>query len=98
MVERKTILKHTLVNELAKIQTLNTSDRKILRNARLKITDKLLFGEHHGSHASSCYYPSPFDEAAILTMDGVGEWVTTSIGHGRAEKIKFIKRFGFRIR
>jgi carbamoyltransferase len=46
---------------------------------------KLLFTEHHVSHAASAFYPSPFDRAAILTMDGVGEWTTTSlaVGHGR---------------
>jgi carbamoyltransferase len=43
----------------------------------------LLFPEHHLSHAASAFYPSPFDEAAILTMDGVGEWTTTSYGSGR---------------
>ena len=41
---------------------------------------KLLFAEHHQSHAASAFYPSPFDEALILTMDGVGEWATTSVG------------------
>src|SRR5690606_10094784 len=40
---------------------------------------KLLFTEHHLSHAASAFYPSPFDESAILTIDGVGEWATTSI-------------------
>ncbi len=47
-------------------------------------TNRLLFAEHHQSHAASAFYPSPFDEAAVLTMDGVGEWATTSaaIGHG----------------
>jgi carbamoyltransferase len=46
-------------------------------------TGRLLFPEHHYSHAASAFYPSPFDEAAILTMDGVGEWTTTSFGVGR---------------
>ena len=41
---------------------------------------RLLFAEHHRSHAASAFYPSPFDEALILTMDGVGEWATTSTG------------------
>jgi len=44
---------------------------------------KVLFPEHHESHAASAFYPSPFEEAAILTMDGVGEWTTTSFGTGR---------------
>ena len=43
---------------------------------------RLLFTEHHQSHAASAFYPSPFDEAAVLTIDGVGEWATTSVGHG----------------
>ena len=42
----------------------------------------LLFTEHHQSHAASAFFPSPFDRAAILTMDGVGEWCTTSVGRG----------------
>ena len=44
---------------------------------------KLLFSEHHLSHAASAFFPSPFEEALVLTMDGVGEWATTSIGVGR---------------
>ena len=47
----------------------------------------LLYSEHHESHAASAFYPSPFDEAAILTMDGVGEWATTSFGVGRGADI-----------
>ena len=46
----------------------------------------ILFTEHHQSHAASAFYPSPFDEAAILTIDGVGEWATTTIGHGRGTR------------
>ena len=51
----------------------------------------LLFSEHHESHAASAFFPSPFQEAAILTMDGVGEWATASIGVGRANDIEIIK-------
>ncbi len=47
----------------------------------------LLFAEHHESHAASAFYPSPFEEAAILTMDGVGEWATASMGVGRGAEI-----------
>ena len=43
----------------------------------------LLFSEHHLSHAASAYYPSPFERAAVLTLDGVGEWTTTSIAIGK---------------
>ena len=49
---------------------------------------KLLFAEHHMSHAASAFYPSPFKEAAIITLDGVGEWATTTIGHGHNKKIE----------
>ena len=51
----------------------------------------LLFSEHHESHAASAFFPSPFQEAAILTMDGVGEWATASIGIGRANDIEILK-------
>ncbi len=50
-------------------------------------TGRFVFTEHHESHAASAFYPSPFEEAAILTMDGVGEWATASIGHGSGGRI-----------
>ena len=56
---------------------------------------KLLFAEHHQSHAASAFYPSPFDEALILTMDGVGEWATTSVGIGRKNRIDLRKEIHF---
>ena len=56
---------------------------------------QILFTEHHQSHAASAFYPSPFDEAAILTIDGVGEWATTTIGHGRGREIKMLKELRF---
>ncbi|MFH0754507.1 MAG: carbamoyltransferase [Candidatus Omnitrophota bacterium] len=49
---------------------------------------KIVFGEHHESHAASAFFPSPFEEAAIITMDGVGEWATTSFGVGRSNTIR----------
>lgn len=49
--------------------------------------EKLLFSEHHLSHAASAFFPSPFEEAAVLTMDGVGEWATTSFAVGRGNKL-----------
>ena len=61
-----------------------------LREA-LGYTGKILYAEHHESHAASAFYPSPFDEAAILTMDGVGEWATTTIGVGRGADFEIIK-------
>src|SRR5690606_30718479 len=56
---------------------------------------KLLFSEHHLSHAASAFYPSPFEEALILTMDGVGEWTTTSAAIGRGNDIKVHKELFF---
>ena len=58
--------------------------------SELKYDGKLLFPEHHQSHASSAFFPSPFREAAILTMDGVGEWTTSSISRGHQNKIDLI--------
>ena len=55
----------------------------------------LLFTEHHAAHAASAFYPSPFESAAILTMDGVGEWATTSIGVGRESKIELLQELDF---
>jgi carbamoyltransferase len=56
---------------------------------------QILFTEHHQSHAASAFYPSPFDEAAILTIDGVGEWATTTVGWGRGREIKMLKELRF---
>ncbi len=56
---------------------------------------KILFGDHHESHAASAFYPSPFDEAAILTIDGVGEWTTSSIGHGRGSDLAMLHEMRF---
>ena len=55
----------------------------------------ILFPEHHLSHAASAFYPSPFEEAAILTLDGVGEWATSSISLGKGNQIKVIKELRF---
>lgn len=56
---------------------------------------KLLFGEHHQSHAASAFYPSPFEEACILTADGVGEWATTSLGVGSGRSLTITKEIHF---
>jgi carbamoyltransferase len=56
---------------------------------------KLLFAEHHFSHAASAFYPSPFEQAAVLTMDGVGEWATTSTGIGRGKALNLTKEIHF---
>jgi len=57
--------------------------------------ERLLFTEHHVSHAASAFYPSPFEEAAILTMDGVGEWATTSMGIGRGADLRILREIHF---
>ncbi len=57
--------------------------------------DKILFSEHHLSHAASAFYPSPFQRAAVLTMDGVGEWTTTSLAIGEGRELKVTKEIHF---
>ena len=57
--------------------------------------NKLSFSEHHFSHAASAFYPSPFEEAIILTLDGVGEWATTTAAIGKGNKISIIKEINF---
>ncbi len=57
--------------------------------------DRFLFAEHHQSHAASAFYPSPFEEALVLTMDGVGEWATTSVAIGKGNRLEFIKEIHF---
>jgi carbamoyltransferase len=57
--------------------------------------EKLLFSEHHLSHAASAFFPSPFERAAVLTMDGVGEWTTTSLALGNGNKLSVIKEIHF---
>tara|TARA_B100000780_G_scaffold46418_1_gene28904 strand:- start:218 stop:2056 length:1839 start_codon:yes stop_codon:yes gene_type:complete len=57
--------------------------------------DRLLFSEHHLSHAASAFYPSPFESAAVLTLDGVGEWTTTSLAVGKGKDLKVIKEIHF---
>ena len=56
---------------------------------------EVLFTEHHESHAASAFYPSPFKEAAILTMDGVGEWATASYGFGKGRDLILLKELHF---
>jgi carbamoyltransferase len=55
----------------------------------------ILFTAHHEAHAASAFYPSPFTEAAILTIDAVGEWATTTIGHGRGDRMELLKEIRF---
>jgi carbamoyltransferase len=58
-------------------------------------SDKLLFTEHHLSHAASAFFPSPFDQAVVLTMDGVGEWATTSAAIGEGNKLEIFQEIHF---
>ena len=56
---------------------------------------RYVFCEHHESHAASAFFPSPFEEAAIVTMDGVGEWATATVGHGRENKVSVSREIRF---
>mgnify|MGYP006289027329 CR=1 FL=1 len=82
-MKEKLFLKREIRDELKKVQDYN---KKKL---------KLLFPEHHLSHAASAFYPSTFEESAIVTVDGVGEWATASICHGKGNKIEVIKELQF---
>jgi carbamoyltransferase len=64
---------------------------RLIRDGLGDFNGKVLYAEHHESHAASAFYPSPFEEAAILTIDGVGEWATASIGMGRGNEIQLTK-------
>ncbi len=79
--------------EMAKTEGI--TDERDAKKRGKKYGWKLLFGDHHESHAASAFYPSPFEEAAILTMDGVGEWATSSIGLGRGNEIQMLKELRF---
>jgi len=79
-IKDKLFMKRMLRDELAKFG---------------KIPCAISFSEHHLSHAASAFYPSPFEEAAILTIDGVGEWATSTIGIGTQNKIKILKELHF---
>ena len=57
--------------------------------------NKLLFAEHHQSHAASAFFPSPFEDAVVLTMDGVGEWATTSVAYGAGKNLEVVKELHF---
>ena len=81
-------LKDKLFQKNGIIRELETIDRAF-------VPEKLLFSEHHFSHAASAFYPSPFDEAVVLTMDGVGEWATTTIGVGSGRELTIDKEITF---
>ena len=71
--------------------------RKTIRDelAGLRADCPILFTEHHQAHAASAFLPSPFDEAAVLTVDGVGEWATTTIGRGQGHTMEILKELRF---
>ncbi len=69
--------------------------REIKRGLGGDFKGRVLFSQHHLSHAASAFYPSPFETAAILTIDGVGEWSTTTIGKGGGNKIEILKEIRF---
>jgi carbamoyltransferase len=72
--------------------------RSLLKEELAKVGEgqpKMLFPEHHLSHAASAFYPSPFQEAAILTLDGVGEWATTTIGFGQGRDLTILRELQF---
>jgi len=83
-IKDKLFQKSILIKELA--NTLG---------AGINWRERLLFSEHHLSHAASAFYPSPFDSAAVLTLDGVGEWTTTSVALGKGKDLKVIKEIHF---
>jgi carbamoyltransferase len=69
-------------------------EREARKNGK-KFPWKLLFGDHHESHAASAFYPSPFEEAAILSIDGVGEWATSSIGIGKGNELTLLQELRY---
>ncbi|HSE19112.1 MAG TPA: carbamoyltransferase [Pyrinomonadaceae bacterium] len=79
--------------ELAKADG-EDDERQAKKNGK-KFEWKLLFGDHHESHAASAFYPSPFAEAAILTIDGVGEWATSSIGAGKGNELTLLQELRY---
>jgi len=82
-IKEKLFQKSLLINELDKI------------DADIDWEKTLLFSEHHLSHAASAFYTSPYDEAVVLTMDGVGEWSTTSVAIGRGNDLKITREIHF---
>ena len=69
--------------------------REIKKNLKLKGFNKIIFPTHHETHAASAFFASPFDDAAILTIDGVGEWDTCTLGHGKNNKLSIIQSIEF---
>ena len=70
-------------------------DKLKLHDKNFKNIDKIKFSEHHYSHAASAFFPSPFENAVVLTLDGVGEWATTTVAIGKKNKLEMIKEIHF---
>ena len=83
-IKDKLFQKFSLIKEL-----------KVTLGEDINWSNRLLFSEHHLSHAASAFYPSPFESAAILTLDGVGEWTTTSLAVGKGNNLKVVKEIHF---
>ena len=81
-LREKLFLKDMLIKEIKKVDK-NFDD------------NKLMFGEHHFSHAASAFYASPFEEAVVLTLDGVGEWATTTVAIGKGHELNIVKEIHF---
>lgn len=92
-LREKLWLPDVIRNEMARLET--GGDERAARKRARDYGFKLLFGEHHESHAASAFYPSPFEEAAILTIDGAGEWATSSIGLGRGSTLELLEELHF---
>lgn len=69
--------------------------REIRHGLDRQFRKRIIFCQHHESHAASAFYPSPFEQAAIVTLDGVGEWTTTSFGRGDGNQLKMLGQIGF---
>ncbi len=82
-IKEKLFQKQMIIGELVKLEP------------KFDWEKKLLFSEHHLSHSASAFFPSPFPEAATLTMDGVGEWCTTSLAHGKGSELKVLREIHF---
>jgi len=81
-LREKLFLKDALIREIKKVDKNFDSE-------------KLMFGEHHFSHAASAFYASPFEEAIVLTLDGVGEWATTTVAIGKGNELNIVKEIHF---
>lgn len=74
---------------------IETEIREALERCRITAPETIYFPEHHESHAASAFYASPFEEAAVLTIDGVGEWATATLGCGEGNKLRMLEQISF---